>query len=115
MPALSAASTGALNACRSMSATAMPSAPLVTAVLTAVTIWATLLFSEPVHWYSQPSSLDASAAPYCVGVKKGWVVTGLTNTNLFLGCEPKTVSDPLLPPLEALEPHALSRLPTEPA
>src|SRR5271155_4906328 len=116
MPAFRAVSTGALNACRSISATAMPSAPLVTAVLTAVTIWATLLFSEPVHWYSQPSSLDASAAPYCVGVKNGLVVTWLTNTNLYLGCEPNTASDPPLPPLlEALEPHAASRLPTEPA
>src|ERR1700756_1813003 len=113
MPALRAASTGALNACRSISATAIPSAPLVTAVFSAVTIWLTLLFSEPVHWYSHPSRLHASAAPYCVGVKKGFVVTWLTNTNLYFLCEPKTELEPLL--VDALEPHALRMLPTDPA
>src|SRR5580704_6694088 len=112
MPAFRAVSTGALNACRSISATAMPSAPLVTAVLSASTIWLTLLFSEPVHWYSQPSSLHASAAPYCVGVKNGLVVTWLTNTNLYFLCEPNTLAEPPLL-LDALDPHALSRPPTE--
>ena len=84
----------------------------MTALFSAVTIWLTLLLSEPVHWNSQPSSLLASAAPYCVGVKKGLVVTWLTNTNLYFLCEPNTLDEP--PPLEALVPHALSRAPTEP-
>src|SRR5580658_6402759 len=114
MPALSAASTGALNACRSISAMAMPSAPLVTAVLSASTIWSTLLVSEPVHSYEQPSSLQASAMPYCVGTKNVLVVTWLTTTNLYVGCEPNTLADPPLL-LDALDPQALSRVPTEPA
>ncbi len=50
MPALIAFSTGVLNACRSISDTAMPSAFAVTALLSALTIWLTLLLSEPVHW-----------------------------------------------------------------
>src|SRR6266566_2417964 len=112
MPALIAASTGALKACRSVSATAIPSAPPVTALFSAVTIWLTLLVSDPVHWYSQPSSLLASAAPYWVGVKKGFVVTWLTNTNLYFLCEPNTLAEPLLD--APLLPHALSRAPTEP-
>src|SRR2546430_2461717 len=118
MPALIAASTGALNACRSVRATAIPSAPPVTAVFSALTIWLTLLFSEPVHWYSQPSSLEASAAPYWVGVKNGLVVTWLTNTNLYFLLEPKTLEAPPPPPpplFDALEPQALRIEPTEPA
>src|SRR3954447_21093415 len=67
----------------------MPSAPPVTAVLNAFTISLTLLFSEPVHWYEQPSSLHASSAPYFVGTKKGFVVTWLTKTNFSLPLEPK--------------------------
>ena len=50
MPAASAFSTGALNACRSISETAMPSAFAAMALLNALTIWLTSLFSEPVHW-----------------------------------------------------------------
>ncbi len=50
MPFLRASSVGALKACRSISATAIPSAPLVIAVFIALTIWGTLLLSEPVHW-----------------------------------------------------------------
>src|SRR5438105_4013336 len=112
MPALSAASTGALKACRSVSATAIPSAPPVTALLRALTIWLTLELSEPVHWYSQPSSLHASAAPYWVGTKNEFVVTWLTNTNLYFLCDPNTLAEP--PPPDALVPHALNRPPTEP-
>src|SRR3954447_5067300 len=67
----------------------MPSAPPVTAVLNALTISLTLLFSEPVHWYEQPSSLHASSAPYFVGTKNGLVVTWLTNTNFRLPFDPK--------------------------
>src|ERR1700722_16825984 len=104
MFALIAASTGALNACRSIRATAIPSAPPVTALFSAFTIWFTLLLSEPVHWAEQPSSLLASAAPYCVGTKNGFVVTCLTNTNLNDLPVPNTLDAP--PPLEALLPHA---------
>jgi hypothetical protein len=113
MPACSAASTGALNACRSISDTAIPSTPLATAVFTASTIWLTLLLSEPVHTYLQPSRLHASASAYCVGTKNELVVTWLTTVNLYSGCEPNTFEEPLPP--EALDPQALSRLPTEPA
>ena len=41
----------------------MPSAPLVTALFIAFTISLTFELSEPVHWYEQPRSLHASAAP----------------------------------------------------
>ena len=51
--------------------------------------------------------------PYWVGVKNGLVVTWLTNTNLYSGCEPNTEAE--LPPEEdALEPHASSSALTEP-
>src|SRR4051794_36533852 len=72
----------------------MPSAPPVTAVLNALTISLTLLFSEPVHWYEQPSSLHASSAPYFVGTKNGLVVTWLTSTNFGLLVEPNTPPPP---------------------
>src|SRR4051794_16432186 len=82
----------------------------------ALTISLTLEFSDPVHWYEQPSSLQASSAPYLVGTKNGLVVTWLTNVNLGLPVSPKMplagvpLSDAaldvdlLLPP-----PHASSR------
>src|SRR3954452_21704749 len=77
----------------------MPFAPPVTAVLNALTISLTLLFSEPVHWYEQPSSLQASSAPYFVGTKNELVVTWLTKTNFsFESDGPKTVEPPP-PPL----------------
>ena len=60
------------------------SAPPVIAVFIALTISLTLEFSEPVHWYEQPSSLQASSAPYLVGTKNGFVVTWLTSTNFGL-------------------------------
>src|SRR4051794_11951888 len=47
----------------------------------ALTISLTLEFSDPVHWYEQPSSLHASSAPYLVGTKNGLVVTWLTSVN----------------------------------
>ena len=67
---------------RSTSETAIPLTPALTALLSALTISETLLVCEPVHWYEQPSSLQASDAPLCVGVKNGFVVTWLTNVNL---------------------------------
>src|SRR3954471_19833977 len=83
MPASSALSVGPLNALLSTSATAMPSALELMALFIALTICPTLLLSDPVHWYEQPSSLQASSAPYFVGTKNGFVVTWLTNTNLY--------------------------------
>src|SRR5919109_2170970 len=90
MSPFSAFSVGALNAFVSISDTAMPSALELIALLTALTISPTLLRSEPVHWYVQPSSLQASSAPYFVGTKNGFVVTWLTNVNLNFFWDPKT-------------------------
>src|SRR3954466_2664643 len=67
----------------------MPLGPLVIAVFMALTISFTLEFSDPVNWYEQPSSLQASSAPYFVGTKNGFVVTWLTKTNFSLAFEPK--------------------------
>ena len=47
----------------------------VTAVFVAFTISATIESFDPVHWNSAPNNLHASSAPYCVGVKNGFVVT----------------------------------------
>src|SRR3954470_9122608 len=114
MSAASALSVGALNAFRSTRETAIPSAWAVIALFIALTISLTLLVSEPVHWYEQPSRLHASAAPYLVGTKNGFVVTWLTNVNLYDGWEPKTLDDAadveLLPP-----PHASSMTAATPA
>ena len=49
MPADSAFATGDVNACGSISEVAMPSAFAVTAELMELTIWPTLLESEPVQ------------------------------------------------------------------
>ena len=51
--------------------------------------------------------------PYCVGTKNELVVTWLTTTNLYSGCDPKIELEPLL--LDALDPQALSSVLTEPA
>ena len=50
----------------------------------------TLESFEPVHWYEAARSAQASAAPYCVGVKNGFVVTWLTNTNFHFGVSGKS-------------------------
>src|SRR3954470_7525233 len=84
-PASSALSTGLRNAFLSTTASARPSALALIAVLVASTISATTEFCDPVHWYSQPSNLAASAAPYWVGVKNGLVVTWQTKTNFHFG------------------------------
>src|ERR1044072_742211 len=90
MSASSALFVGPLNALVSTSATAMPSALELMALFIALTIWRPFLLPEPVHWYVQPSSLQASSAPYLVGTKNGFVVTWLTNVNLNGFCSPKT-------------------------
>ncbi len=75
------------------------------AVFIAVTISDTFDDSEPVHWYVQPSRAQASWMPYWVAWKKGFVVTWLTNTNLYFGVLGKSPTPP-----DALadefEPHA---------
>src|SRR3712207_2713144 len=85
MPASSALSTGARNASLSTTASAMPSAFELIAVFVASTISATTELTDPVHWNSQPRSLQASSAPYCVGVKNGFVVTWQTKANFHFG------------------------------
>ena len=45
--------------------------------------------------------------PYWVGTKNGLVVTWLTNTNLYSGCDPKIEFELLL--LDALDPQALEQ------
>src|SRR3954471_13420458 len=95
MPASSALFVGPLNALVSTSATAMPSALELIALFIALTISRTLLLSEPVHWYEQPSSLQASSAPYFVGTKNGLVVTWLTSVNLYFFVVPKIDWAPL--------------------
>jgi hypothetical protein len=86
MPASSARLTGSLKACRSTSDTAMASAFAVIAAFSAFTISDAIDVCDPVHWYAQPSIAQASAMPYWVGTKNGFVVTWLTNTNLHSGC-----------------------------
>src|ERR1700742_4222442 len=124
MLAFSAASVGALNAFSSTSATPMPFAPPVMAVFMALTISFTFEFSEPVHWYEQPRSLQASSAPYFVGRKNGLVATRSTRTTFSFLWKPKR---PPPPPLDCgfgvalalvgllLEPQAASAAATTPA
>src|SRR3954465_11033429 len=90
MPASSAFAIGALNAFGSTRQTAMPSTFALIALLNALTISLTFALSEPVHWYEQPSSLQASSAPYFVGTKNGFVVTWLTNVNFSSSPSPNT-------------------------
>src|SRR6266545_1378203 len=90
MPASSALSTGSLKALLSVTASAIPSALAEIAELVAFTISPVIESFEPVHWKSQLSRAQASWAPYCVGVKKGLVVTWLTNTNFHFGVEGKS-------------------------
>src|SRR5579884_1552966 len=125
MPAASARSTGSLKAVGSTIATAMPSALAAMAAFIALTICPASLFSEPVHWYLQPSSAQASWMPYWVGTKKGFVVTWLTKTKFHWGCGgklPSVLPDdvdvfadpevvPLLPPPQAANNAGMERPP----
>src|SRR5918911_1230931 len=94
IPALRALSTGDVKAFLSTTATAMPSALAETAEDMALTISGTLESFEPVHWNEAPRRAQASAAPYCVGVKNGLVVTWLTNTNFHFGVFGKSPTPP---------------------
>src|SRR5688572_28270818 len=106
MPASSARATGSPKASLSTTASARPSDLLVMAVLQASTISATTELTEPVHWYSSPSSLQASSAPYWVGTKNGFVVTWHTNANFHFGVCGKLPTAPAAGVLSS--PHAAS-------
>src|SRR6266516_5659285 len=95
MPASSALSTGSPNALVSTTATARPSTLADTEAFSAFTISVALDVFEPVHRYSQPSSAQASAAPYWVGTKNGFVVTWLTKVNFHFGVSGKSPALPL--------------------
>src|SRR5690242_6215167 len=85
MPFLIAFLIGCSKACASTTATPIPAAFALTAELKALSILPTFAFSSPVHWYEHLTSAQASARPYCVGTKKGFVVTWLTKTNFHFG------------------------------
>src|SRR4051812_2202608 len=115
MPACSALSVGALNALGSTRQTAMPSALAVMAAFIALIISLTSAVFEPVHWKVVLTSAPASSIPYWVGVKNGFVVTWLTNTNLYLGVGGKFPAPPFAAAPESLSlllsldlPHAAS-------
>ena len=103
---------------------AIPLAFAETALLIALTISATLLVAEPVQVYEQPSSLQASAAPFWVGVKNTLVVTWLTSVKCWGLLKPKMLDAALELELDAaeaveleleLEPHAWSVIAATPA
>src|SRR5919197_5121899 len=99
MSLLSAFCTGPLKAFGSMMETAIPSAPEEMAVFIAETISPTSLFADPVHWCDVPKMASASEIPYCVGTKKGFVVTWLTKTHFLFGVFGQSPTPPLvLPP-----------------
>src|SRR5215468_10680451 len=105
MPASRAASMGPLKAVLSTTAMARPSALPETAVLMALTISAGMESLEPVHWKELPSSLQASSAPYWVGVKNGLVVTWQTKTHFQFGVFGKL---PTAPAVSSFLLHAAS-------
>jgi hypothetical protein len=86
-----------LNASRSTSETAIPSAPAAIAASNALTISGISDVSDPVHWKRVPSMADASSIPYCVGTKNGFVVTWFTKTKFQSGVSGKRPT-PLPPP-----------------
>src|SRR4051794_5954192 len=102
MPACSALSVGALNAFWSTRQTAMPSALAEMAAFIAFTISLASPVFEPVHWKVVLTSALASSIPYCVGTKNGFVVTWLTNTNLYLGVGGKFPAPPFAAAPESL-------------
>ena len=78
---------GASKAPLSTTQTAIPSALALIAALKALIISPTSAFVDPPHVYLTLTSAHASAAPYCVGTKNGFVVTWLMNANFQLGCD----------------------------
>src|ERR1700733_445450 len=120
MFALSAACTGLLNAVGSISVVAIPFALALTALLIELTMSDTLLVDEPVQVYEQPRSLQASAAPFWVGVKKTLVVTWLTITKWYFSLTPKIAAaelpeEPLARPGLLEPPQASSAAAASPA
>src|SRR4051794_7804450 len=80
--AASALSVGPLNACRSISAMAIPSTPAVAALLNPLAIPPTFGVWGPGPRIGAADRLEGSRGPLWVGVKNGFVVTWLTNVNL---------------------------------
>ena len=79
-----------MNASRSTSDTAIPSASAAIAASKALTISPMSEVSEPVHWaVGRPSIAEASSIPYIVGTQNGFVVTWLTNTKFHSGVSGK--------------------------
>src|ERR1700761_6469392 len=111
MPLARACFVGSTNAEVSVSAMAMPSAPLVIAESNALTISETSPVSEPVHCgVGMPNTDAASANPLRVGTKNEFVVTWLTNTKFHFGVLGKLPA-PLAPVDDAVAPlHAASSM-----
>src|SRR5450755_2960641 len=108
MPADSALEVGAVNAVELITATAIPSALPEMAVCMYWTICGTADVAEPPHFgLGMPSSAAASAKPYWVGTKNGFVVTWLTNQKFHAGVFGKSPATSLAAPLALLVPDAL--------
>src|SRR5262252_10832669 len=91
MPSFIAFFTGAVNAVEEITATAIPDAFALIAAFVADTISGTDEFCDPVHdGLGSPSSAAASASPYWVGTKNGFVVTWFTNVNFHAGVDGKS-------------------------
>src|SRR3954469_9550223 len=98
MPFPSARLMGASKAPLSTTHTAMPAALALTAALKALIISPTSALVEPPQVKPTPSREPASAAPYWVGTKNGFVVTWLMNANFHLGCFGKDDAAPVTAP-----------------
>src|ERR1022692_3150512 len=103
MPAFIAFITGPVNPVELITVVAIPSAPAEIAEFRKVNICGTLdVAAEPPQLgLGRPSSAAASAKPYWVGTKNGFVVTWLTKVNFHGGVFGKSpivlaAADPLL-------------------
>src|SRR5262252_4475934 len=86
MPSCMALATGVVNAVALTTAIAIPLAFAEIAEFVALTICGTLALTDPVQdGLGMPSSAAASASPYWVGTKNGFVVTWLTKANFHAG------------------------------
>ena len=92
MPRLNARLIGASKAPLSTTQTPMPAALALMAALKALIISPTSALVDPVQVYATSNALAASAAPYCVGTKNGFVVTWLMRANFHFGCLGNTVA-----------------------
>src|SRR5690242_6437378 len=110
MPSFMAFITGVVNAVALITATAIPFALAEIAAFVALTICGTLEVADPVQeGLGRPSSAAASASPYWVGTKNGFVVTWLTKANFHGGVLGKLPARFLAACAVLLdEPHAVS-------